>query len=108
MISPTPYASLCRGYVTHQNPLMEPCSDCRCVSEFRSSCPTIVSLCCEITRRVDHVLDPTTGVAFWIVTHQHGPACRIGPPYVYAVDVNSPIEEIFKVIDEAISTPIRP
>jgi len=51
---------------------------------------------------------PDEWCGFLELTHQHGPACRIGPPYVYAVDVNSPIEEIFKVIDKAISTPIQP
>lgn len=51
---------------------------------------------------------PDDWCGFLEMTHQHGPACRIGPPYVYAVDVNLPIEDILKVIDEAISTPIQP
>jgi hypothetical protein len=51
---------------------------------------------------------PDEWCGFLELTHQHGPACRIGPPYVYAVDVRSPPEEIFKIIDKAISTPIQP
>ena len=51
---------------------------------------------------------PDEWCGFLELTHQHGPACRIGPPYVYAVDVNSPFEEIFDIIDKAINTPIQP
>jgi alpha-1,3(6)-mannosylglycoprotein beta-1,6-N-acetyl-glucosaminyltransferase len=41
-------------------------------------------------------------------SHQHGPASALGPPYVYTVEINSPVQDILQVIDTAVKTPIEP
>lgn len=40
--------------------------------------------------------------------HQHGPAADIGPPYVYTVDCQGPIEDIIDTVMTAVNTPIEP
>ena len=52
--------------------------------------------------------DPSDWCGFLEPAHQHGPASAIGPPYVYAVDVKSPVETILEVVDLALRTPIQP
>lgn len=106
MISPTPYASLCRGYVLTS--ILLTMSSLLC---FRV--PVVLPYNSKFMfKEYNKTCGPRPGPDEWCgflsQTHQHGPACRIGPPYVYAVDVTSPVEEIFKVIQEAISTPIQP
>ena len=52
--------------------------------------------------------EPDEWCGFMEESHQHGPASRIGPPYVYAVDINLPRQEVLEIIDKAINTPILP
>jgi alpha-1,3(6)-mannosylglycoprotein beta-1,6-N-acetyl-glucosaminyltransferase len=81
-ISPTPYASLCRGV-----PVVLP---------YRSDkgCPARPA--------------PTDYCGFYWDTHQHGPAAALGEPYIYTVDVTGPEEEIIRTIERAVRTPIEP
>ncbi|KAJ7805299.1 hypothetical protein B0H14DRAFT_2881002 [Mycena olivaceomarginata] len=81
-ISPTPYASLCRGV-----PVILP---------YRSDtgCPARPG--------------PSDYCGFYEDVHQHGPAAAIGEPYIYTVDVGAPVEEIVKIVKRAASTPILP
>ncbi|KAJ7139984.1 hypothetical protein C8R43DRAFT_1131722 [Mycena crocata] len=81
-ISPTPYASLCRGV-----PVVIP---------YRSNtgCPARP--------------DPSEYCGFYEDVHQHGPAARIGEPYIYTVDVTGPVEDIIETIQRAATTPIEP
>ncbi|KAL0947212.1 hypothetical protein HGRIS_013330 [Hohenbuehelia grisea] len=89
IISPTPYASLCRGV-----PVILPYNGRYVMKHNNKTCgPTPA---------------PDDWCGFIEDTHQHGPASAIGPPYVYTVDVNAPQEEILKVIDTAIKTHIEP
>ncbi|KAL0566458.1 hypothetical protein V5O48_015552 [Marasmius crinis-equi] len=41
-------------------------------------------------------------------THQHAPAAEIGPPYIYTVDAQGPIDDIIDTILTAVNTPIEP
>uniref|UniRef100_A0A0W0FSY6 Glycosyltransferase family 18 catalytic domain-containing protein n=1 Tax=Moniliophthora roreri TaxID=221103 RepID=A0A0W0FSY6_MONRR len=80
-MSPSPYASLCRGV-----PVIVPYKGKKCAARPGSSdwCGLIM----------DH--------------HQHGPAADIGPPYVYTVDCQGPIEDIIDTVMTAVNTPIEP
>ncbi|KDR77694.1 hypothetical protein GALMADRAFT_245822 [Galerina marginata CBS 339.88] len=90
IISPTPYASLCRGV-----PVILPYHSKYVIqSSSVKSCGPHPS--------------PSEWCGFLEEAHQHGPASAIGPPYVYTVDVHSPIEAILEVVNLAIRTPIRP
>ncbi|KAJ7907097.1 hypothetical protein B0H13DRAFT_701526 [Mycena leptocephala] len=81
-ISPTPYASLCRGV-----PVVLPYrSDTGCPAR-----PGLNDYC-----------------GFYGETHQHGPAATIGEPYIYTVDVTGPEEEIIRTIERAVNTRIEP
>ncbi|KAJ7662262.1 hypothetical protein B0H17DRAFT_1185094 [Mycena rosella] len=82
LISPTPYASLCRGV-----PVVLP---------YRSDtgCPARPG--------------PDEYCGFYGDIHQHGPAASLGEPYIYTVDITAPIEEAMKTIDRAANTPIEP
>lgn len=51
---------------------------------------------------------PDEWCGFLEESHQHGPASAIGLPYVYTVNVNSPMNDILRVIDIAVKTPIEP
>ncbi|KAJ7491730.1 hypothetical protein B0H11DRAFT_990001 [Mycena galericulata] len=81
-ISPTPYASLCRGV-----PVVLP---------YRSDtgCPARPG--------------PDQYCGFYEGVHQHGPAASIGEPYIYTVDITGPVEDIIKTIQRAVNTPIEP
>ncbi|KAJ7747138.1 hypothetical protein DFH07DRAFT_578493 [Mycena maculata] len=81
-ISPTPYASLCRGV-----PVIIP---------YRSDtgCPARPG--------------PNEYCGFYAEIHQHGPAAAIGEPYIYTVDVTGPVEDIIQTIQRAVNTPIEP
>ncbi|KAJ7480679.1 hypothetical protein FB451DRAFT_1238196 [Mycena latifolia] len=81
-ISPTPYASLCRGV-----PVILP---------YRSDtgCPARPG--------------PHHYCGFEEETHQHGPAAALGEPYIYTIDVTAPVEETIKTIERAVNTPIEP
>ncbi|PPQ66408.1 hypothetical protein CVT26_011277 [Gymnopilus dilepis] len=89
IISPTPYASLCRGV-----PVILPYHSEYDIHGHSGKC------------------GPRPGPSEWCgfleEAHQHGPASAIGPPYVYTVDVKAPIEEILEVVDTALRTPIEP
>lgn len=105
MISPTPYASLCRGYVLSE--LLDHAPN------YAPRVPVVLPYDGQFVFRETNKScgarpGPDEWCGFLDLTHQHGPACRIGPPYVYAVDVHSPIEKIFEIIDTAINTPIEP
>ena len=64
MISPTPYASLCRGYVFSE--LLDHVPNCY-AQEFRLFYPMMVNLCSKKpTRPVGRDLVPMNGVASWI------------------------------------------
>ncbi|KAK7040769.1 hypothetical protein VNI00_009675 [Paramarasmius palmivorus] len=77
-ISPSPYASLCRGV-----PVIIPYNGKICPARVEES--------------------------EWCGNHhQHGPASRIGPPYVYTIDSQGPIEDIVGTIMTAVNTPIEP
>ncbi|KIM37567.1 glycosyltransferase family 18 protein [Hebeloma cylindrosporum] len=89
IISPTPYASLCRGV-----PVILPYH-----SEF---------VLMGNPKTCGPHPDSSTWCGFLEEAHQHGPASTIGPPYVYTVDVKSPIETILEVVDLALRTPIQP
>ncbi|KAJ6583502.1 hypothetical protein DFH09DRAFT_1144632 [Mycena vulgaris] len=82
LISPTPYAALCRGV-----PVVLPYSS-------KSGCPA------------------WPGVGDWCAFveggHQHGPAAALGEPWVYVVDVDGSEEEIIETIGRAVRTPIEP
>ncbi|KAJ6562316.1 hypothetical protein B0H19DRAFT_1259901 [Mycena capillaripes] len=82
LISPTPYAALCRGV-----PVVLP---------YRSDtgCPARPG--------------PREYCGFYEHTHQHGPAAAIGEPYIYTVDITGPVEDIIKTIERAVNTPIEP
>ncbi|KAF9535474.1 hypothetical protein CPB83DRAFT_14206 [Crepidotus variabilis] len=88
MISPTPFASLCRGV-----PVIIPYNSKVVLPHDNRTCPAQPG--------------PDEWCGFLEDSHQHGPASLIGPPYVYTVDVNAPDEEIFKTIETAITTPIQ-
>ncbi|KAF9269835.1 hypothetical protein L218DRAFT_292320 [Marasmius fiardii PR-910] len=77
-LSPSPYASLCRGV-----PVIIPYKASRCPAQ-----PGDSNWC------GDH--------------HQHGPAADIGPPYVYTVDSEGPMDKIVDTILTAVNTPIEP
>ncbi|KAJ7208251.1 hypothetical protein GGX14DRAFT_633818 [Mycena pura] len=81
-ISPTPYASLCRGV-----PVIIP---------YRSDtgCPARPG--------------PSEYCGFYEDVHQHGPAAAIGEPYIYTVDVAGPVQDIIDTIERAVNTRIEP
>ncbi|KAK7472511.1 hypothetical protein VKT23_000626 [Stygiomarasmius scandens] len=70
LLSPTPYASLCRGV-----PVILPYRGSECVARPNSS----------------------NWCGFSII-HQHGPASLLGEPYVWMVDVEADIETIVDVV----------
>ncbi|KAF9259260.1 hypothetical protein L218DRAFT_672917 [Marasmius fiardii PR-910] len=80
-LSPSPYASLCRGV-----PVIVSYKGKKCPAQ-----PGDSNWCGFIH---DH--------------HQHGPAADIGPPYVYTVDGEGPIDDIVETIMTAVNTPIEP
>ncbi|KAJ7085219.1 hypothetical protein B0H15DRAFT_847433 [Mycena belliarum] len=82
LISPTPYASLCRGV-----PVILP-------YRADTGCPARPG--------------PDLYCGFDEDTHQHGPAAALGEPYIYTVDVNAPVEVALDTILRAARTPIEP
>ncbi|KAJ7772875.1 hypothetical protein DFH07DRAFT_801772 [Mycena maculata] len=80
-ISPTPYASLCRGV-----PVVIPYRSGKC-----SPRPGPGQYC-----------------GFYEDSHQHGPVAAIGEPYAYTVDLDGPVDDIITTIEQAANTPIEP
>ncbi|KAG7091462.1 hypothetical protein E1B28_010493 [Marasmius oreades] len=76
-VSPSPFASLCRGV-----PVILPYKGTKCPAQ--------------------------PGDSTWCGDHQHGPAADIGPPYVYTVNSEGPIDDIVETIMTAVNTPIEP
>ncbi|THV05093.1 hypothetical protein K435DRAFT_835038 [Dendrothele bispora CBS 962.96] len=82
-ISPTPYASLCRGV-----PVVLPYDGRYC-----TPVPNI---------------NQSEWCGFHGVFHQHGAAATLGEPYVYMVNSQGPVEDIVRTVRRAVNTPIEP
>ncbi|KAH8831662.1 hypothetical protein DL96DRAFT_842747 [Flagelloscypha sp. PMI_526] len=84
ILSPTPYASLCRGV-----PVIMPYKSKLDESRTCSAAPP-----------------PSDWCGFDMERHQHGPAGRIGEPYVYMVDTIGAKDSVLDIIRRAVTTPI--
>ncbi|KAH8831781.1 hypothetical protein DL96DRAFT_1779297 [Flagelloscypha sp. PMI_526] len=83
-LSPTPYASMCRGV-----PVIMPYTSQLNDGRTCSAAPPTADWC-----------------GFNIALHQHGPAGRIGEPYVYMVDAIGVNDTAIDTILRAVNTPI--
>ncbi|KAJ7648992.1 hypothetical protein DFH06DRAFT_1208710 [Mycena polygramma] len=94
-ISPTPYASLCRGV-----PVVLPYRSSSDSPPPPSTCPACPG--------------PEEYCGFYDDTHQHGPAAALGEPWIYTYDVagvgstEEQEEEVIRTIQRAVRTEIEP
>ncbi|KAH8831780.1 hypothetical protein DL96DRAFT_1812577 [Flagelloscypha sp. PMI_526] len=84
ILSPTPYASMCRGV-----PVIMPYVSRQDDGRTCTAAPS-----------------PSDWCGFDIMFHQHGPAGRVGEPYVYMVDALGANATAIDTILRAVSTPI--